>query len=127
MKPVKEIAREIQYAFDLSGHNPEALYRVIAAALHAERERAEWAEEALHKRAVACREAVERAQKAEAERERLWCKACGTVSRDDTCDCTRMGTGTRRAENYADALLAEWKASGEALTKAEAEDRKSVV
>lgn len=39
--------------------------------------------------------------------ERMWCKACGTVTRDDSCDCTRLDTGTQQLQNYADGLLAD--------------------
>lgn len=55
--------------------------------------------------------------KAEARAERMWCLACCTVSRDDTCDCTKAGTAhLRRAVNYADAQRAR-------AEKAEAELR----
>jgi hypothetical protein len=39
--------------------------------------------------------------------ERLWCKACGTVTRDQTCDCNRWHNEMSREPNfvnYADAM-----------------------
>lgn len=35
--------------------------------------------------------------------ERMWCRSCGTVTRDNTCDCTRLGMNTQTLVNYADA------------------------
>lgn len=39
--------------------------------------------------------------------ERLWCTACGTVTRDQTCDCNRWDNEMSREPhfvNYADAM-----------------------
>jgi LmbE family N-acetylglucosaminyl deacetylase len=39
--------------------------------------------------------------------ERLWCTACGTVTRDQTCDCNRWQNEMSREPqfvNYADAM-----------------------
>lgn len=50
------------------------------------------------------------AQDAEIERllanqERMWCKACGTVTRDRQCDCTKFSDqDTQSLVNYADAM-----------------------
>lgn len=49
---------------------------------------------------------ISRLEAAEAERERMWCQACGTVTRNHECDCTQFGTnsGTQNLVNYADSL-----------------------
>jgi len=39
--------------------------------------------------------------------ERLWCTACGTVTRDHICDCNRWSTDMQRQPhfvNYADEM-----------------------
>jgi hypothetical protein len=41
------------------------------------------------------------------QRERMWCKSCGTVTRDARCDCTRTGSGTQRLVSRSDALRAD--------------------
>ncbi len=30
----------------------------------------------------------------------MWCEACGSLTVDGECDCTRMGTGTQRLIPY---------------------------
>jgi hypothetical protein len=48
-----------------------------------------------------------RIEQLEAAQERLWCKACGTVTRDQTCDCNRRCNEMSREPNfvnYADAM-----------------------
>ena len=52
-------------------------------------------------------ELQERIEALEAERERLWCTACGTVTRDRVCDCNREHNEMSREPhfvNYADAM-----------------------
>lgn len=40
-----------------------------------------------------------------ANQERMWCKACGTVTRDRQCDCTKFSDqDTQSLVNYADAM-----------------------
>ena len=51
-------------------------------------------------------EAANEIERLTAERERMWCKACGTVTRDGTCDCTKFPEYADRQQlvNYADAM-----------------------
>lgn len=40
-----------------------------------------------------------------ANQERMWCSACGTVTRDRQCDCTKFSDqDTQSLVNYADAM-----------------------
>src|SRR5580765_812863 len=75
------------------------------AHLHHECERLQAAGEASATLALEAQGEVERLR---AERERMWCSACGTVTRDDQCDCTRYtDTGTQKLVNYSDTLQAD--------------------
>lgn len=58
---------------------------------------------------------------AETHRERQCCTACGTVTRDKTCDCNRYGedTGTQNLVNYADELQKEARRLCLELTEAD--------
>jgi hypothetical protein len=39
-----------------------------------------------------------------ANQERMWCKSCGTVTRNGECDCTCTESATQNLVNYADSL-----------------------
>jgi hypothetical protein len=61
------------------------------------------------------KEQADEIERLRANQERMWCKSCGTVTRDGGCDCTSTETPeTQNLVNYADsrqgdivALLAE--------------------
>jgi cystathionine beta-synthase len=42
------------------------------------------------------------------KQERMLCKACGAITRNDQCDCTRQETGTQMLINYADMTRQEF-------------------
>lgn len=45
------------------------------------------------------------AERLRANQERMWCSACGTVTRDKQCDCTKFSDqDTQSLVNYADAM-----------------------
>lgn len=53
-----------------------------------------------------------RVKELEANQERLWCTACGTVTRDQICDCNRWPHMTEAGHkpnfvNYADAMATD--------------------
>ena len=65
-------------------------------------------------------EAADRIEALEAERERLWCTACGTVTRDKICDCNRWHNEMSREPhfvNYADERASGIEALEAALRK----------
>lgn len=67
--------------------------------------------------------AVARAEAAEKERERKWRKACGTVTRNDVCDCNVYGEREPNFVNYADSLQADAREQFERAEAAEAKVR----
>lgn len=64
-----------------------------------------------------------RVKELEGNQERVWCTACGTVTRDKECDCTihELSCGEPNFVNYADAMRKEASAAHASATRLQQE------